>query len=343
MKKRDCPPTDGAECAERCAERRARRAKLQRIRRTQKEGRRNVLRVMASLLRLKVLPLDHISQATEVTRIQMLAASLRQDKFPEVLVGGMLVVDWAARNPALTEFFIGVVRRRPKLYKHMKHERLVCLYLAMALRVPRRTFWTGRTRLHTLKFLKSVKAADLLAIGARLAVPRLRTSTLLAELRALPHMGSYTAWTMLRSVAAGAGRKMRDCKEAASAMSLNTSLLAKALPFDSAARELRRLTGKQYEESLLAYCYCETVKILLHEGVLFPLREYANSADMFAEHLASKECKRLAVTMEWMKPVEFESDAETQLVNDLFPAARCKTHTNTDAERRWKDLKAAWL
>jgi len=343
MKKRDCLPTDGAECAKRNAERIARRAQLQKIRRTQKKGRSNVRRVMASLLRLKVLPLDHISQATEVTRMQMLAASLRQDKFPEVLVGGMLVVDWAARNPALTAHFMESIRRRTKHFKNMKHERIVCLYLSMALRVPRKTFWTGRTRLHTLKFLKSVKAADLLAIGARLAVPRMRTSTLLAELRALPHMGSYTAWTMLRSVAAGAGRKLRDCKEAASAMSLNTSLLAKAWPFDSASKELRRLTGKQYEESLLAYCYCETMKILLHEGVLFPLHEYANSADMFAEHLASEECERLAVTMEWMKPFELESDAETQLVNDLFPAARCKTHTNTDAERRWKDLKAAWL
>jgi len=343
MKTRNSLPIDGTGSAKRSGERLAHRRQLQKIRRKQEKGRRNVVRVMASLLRLKVLPLDHVSQATEVTRLQLLAASLRQDKFPEAIVGGMLVVDWAARCPELTAHFMESVRRRRKKFGKMKPERFLFLYASMAQKVGRKTFWTGRTRLHTLNFLKSVKADDLLAIGARLAVPRIRASTLLAEVLALPYMGSYTAWTMLRAVAAGAGRRLRDCKEAASSMSPNTSLLAKTLPFASSSKELRRLTGKQYEESLLAYSYCETVKILQHEGVLGPLHHYDSSTDLFAEHLASKECERLADTMEGMTAFELESDAETQLVNDLFPEARRRKHTSTDAERRWRDVKAACL
>jgi len=66
-------------------------------------------------------------------------------------------------------------------------------------------------------------------------------------------MGPYTALSLLRAVAAGAGKKLRDCRRAAVAMSFNTSLLAGTLPFADAARELRRITGEQYEENLLAF------------------------------------------------------------------------------------------
>ena len=92
---RNSIPIDGTGSAKRSGEKLAQRRQQQKIRRKQERGRRNVVRVMASLLRLKVLPLDHVSQATEVLRMQLLAASLRQDKFPEAIVGGMLVVDWA--------------------------------------------------------------------------------------------------------------------------------------------------------------------------------------------------------------------------------------------------------
>ena len=114
MKTRNSMAIDGTGSAKRSGERLAQRTQQQKIRRKLKRGRRNVVRVMASLLRLKVWPLDHVSQATEVTRLQLLAASRRQDEFPEDIVGGMLVVDWAARCPELTAHFMESVRRGRK-------------------------------------------------------------------------------------------------------------------------------------------------------------------------------------------------------------------------------------
>ena len=85
------------------------------------------------------------------------------------------------------------------------------------------------------------------------------------------------------------------------------------------------------------------MKILKHERVSGPLHHYDSSTDLFAEHLASQECKQLADTMEGMTAFELEGDAETNLVNRLFPEARLRKHTSTDAERRWRDVKAACL
>lgn len=319
------------------------RRRQQKVRRQRGRARTNVVRVMASLLRLNVLPLFHVSQATDVTRLTLLAAALRQEKFSEAIVGGILMLDWAARSPDLTANFMASLRRRGNLYRKLKPEMFLNVYTILATQSPWKTFWHGRTRLHTNHFLKSVAPESLLAIGARLSVPRIRGSAVLADVQALPHMGPYTAWAMLRAVAAGAGRRLRDCRKAASTMSPNTSLLALTLPFASCSKDLRKITGMQYEESLLAFFYCETVKILRHEGVLEPLHHYDEAPGLFAEHLASTQCRRLADTMAGMAAFEFESDSETNLVNRLFPDANIRKHTSTDAVRRWRDVKAALL
>ncbi len=126
-------------------------------------------------------------------------------------------------------------------------------------------------------------------------------------------------------------------------MSFNTSLLASTLPFAEAARELRQLTGEQYEENLLAFFYCETIKILRHESVLEPLHHYDAERGRFTEHLASTRCKRLADTMEGMATVELGGDSETELVNRVCPGAKRLRHSSTDVVRRWREVKAASL
>ena len=238
------------------------RSRQQMLRRRNWRARANVVRVIASLLRLGVLPLSTVSQATDVARLTLLAGALRREKLPEEVVLGILMLDWAARAPDLTANFMETVRRRGARLKKLRPEKILSMYTKSATQTDWKTFWHGPTRIHTERFLSSVSPASLLAVGARLAVPRIRGSAVLAYVQALPHMGPYTALSLLRAVAAGAGKKLRDCRRAAVAMSFNTSLLAGTLPFADAARELRRITGEQYEENLLAFFYCEVIKIL---------------------------------------------------------------------------------
>ena len=80
-----------------------------------------------------------------------------------------------------------------------------------------------------------------------------------------------------------------------------------------------------------------------NESVLEQLHYYDSAPELFAEHLASQECKQLAETMESMTALEMNNDAETDMVNCLIPEARLRNHTSTDAERRCRDVKAAFL
>ena len=319
------------------------RSRQQLLRRRNWRARANVVRVIASLLRLGVLPLSTVSQATDVARLTLLAGALRREKLPEEVVLGILMLDWAARAPDLTANFMETVRRRGARLKKLRPEKILSMYTKSATQTDWKTFWHGPTRIHTDRFLSSVSPASLLAVGARLAGPRIRGSAVLAYVQALPHMGPYTALSLLRAVAAGAGKKLRDCRRAAVAMSFNTSLLAGTLPFADAARELRRITGEQYEENLLAFFYCEVIKILRHESVLEPLHHYDEERGRFVEHLASSRCKRLADTMDGMPNVDLGGDSETELVNRVCPGAKRIRHSSTDVVRRWREVKAASL
>ena len=110
-----------------------------------------------------------------------------------------------------------------------------------------------------------------------------------------------------------------------------------------AARELRQTTGEQCEENLLAFFYCEAIKILRHEGVLEPLRRYDDARGRFAEHLASTRCTRLADAMEGVDSVELGGDSETELVNRVCPGTKRIRHSSADVVRRWREVNAASL
>ena len=319
------------------------RSRQQQLRRSSVRARANVVRIIASLLRLGVLPLSTVSQASDVARLTLLAGAIRREKLAEEIVLGVLMLDWAARSPDLTANFMATLRRSGARLRKMRPKKILSMHTRSATRTDWKTFWHGPTRIHTERFLRTASPASLLAVGARLSVPRVRGSAVLGYVQALPHMGPYTSLSLLRAAAAGAGKKLRDCRRAASAMSSNTSLLAGALPFAEAARELRRLTGEQYEENLLAFFYCETIKILRHEGVLEPLIHYDEARDRFTEHLASSRCKRLANKMECMASVELDGDSETEHVNRVCPGAKRIRHSSTDVVRRWREVRATSL
>lgn len=320
----------------------ASRGGQQRRRRCSMRARANLIRVMAGLLRLRVLPLSTVSQASDVARLAVLARALRRERLAEETVLGVLVLDYCARSPELTADFIASVQRSGARLRKLAPAKVFSMYTESAARGEWKTFWHGPTRLHLAALIRTASPAALLDVGARLAAAdRIRGSAVLSHVRALPHVGPYVAMSMLRAVAAGAGKKLRDCRVAATAMSPNTSLLAEVLPFADAAKELRRVTREQYEEALLAFFYCETTKVLQHESVLEPLSHYHRARGRFAEDLASTRCKRLADSMECMAPVDLDGNSETELLNRVCPEAKRLRHSSTDVVRRWREVKAA--
>jgi len=318
------------------------RCRQQKVRRQLKRAQENVLRIIAALLRLGVLPVTQTAQATDVARLKLLAAALRRQGVDEGGVIAVLTMDWAARAPDLTATVMATLRRRRSPANHSLTARLLTMYRPVNHPRHWRTFWHGPARLHTVAFRDEVPMTSLLALGTRLCRSRIRLASVLSFVQTLPRMGPYTSVALLRAVTAGAGRTLRDCNKPAAAMSAHTALLADTVPFHMASRTLRRLTGDPtYAHTLLAFFYCETIKILRHEGVLHPLGQYQGYAARFVEDLASKRCRCLAVSIQTLPRQPFEGDTETHYVNRVCPGARNMKHASTDVVRRWRLLKAA--
>ena len=121
------------------------RSRQQLLRRRHWRARANVVRVIASLLRLGVLPLSTVSQATDVARLTLLAGALRREKLPEEVVLGILMLDWAARAPDLTANFMETVRRRGARLKKLCPKKILSMYTKSATQTDWKTFWHGPT------------------------------------------------------------------------------------------------------------------------------------------------------------------------------------------------------
>ena len=108
------------------------------------------------------------------------------------------------------------------------------------------------------------------------------------------------------------------------------------MPFPYARRALKPVIGQSASDPMLAWIYCETVKVLRHKGILAPLRQYTNQPELFAEALADVRCGQLLTRMSEMLPVTDAEPNETGLVNKLFPAARSFKHTVAATLHRWR-------
>lgn len=322
--------------------RRVRRRQNQQRRRQTVRGRTNLLRIVTSLLRLGILPFARVAHATDVARLALLANALRRQKVPEATLIGLLIVDWAARAPELTASFMDLLQRRGPRMREFPPVDLVTLYAEAARRALWTTFWQGRAKIHARGFLRTSHATVMLAIASRLCVRRPRSVAVLGYVQTLTHMGPYMGLCLLRAVTAAAGKRLRACRGSAVGMSAHTALLATLLPFVDARKALRRETGDQpYDDNLIAFFYCETMKVLRHEGILQPLRYYAARPARFAEDMASNSAKRLADWIETMETVGLQDNGETDLLNEICPEARQLRHSSTNVLERWRQARAA--
>ncbi len=179
----------------------------QRRRRLVGRAQANVLRILADLLRLEVLPLRSVTEASDVARLALLARALRREKLAEPTVVGVLILDWAARAPELTADFMASLRGTGACLRKLPPRQVLARYTKISARQEWKTFWHGPTQLNMVAFLRAVSPEALLEIGKRLAVvDRVRGSALLPHMQALPHMGPYLAMSLLRAVAAGSGQ-----------------------------------------------------------------------------------------------------------------------------------------
>jgi hypothetical protein len=117
---------------------------------------------------------------------------------------------------------------------------------------------------------------------------------------------------------------------------LNTSLLAEVLPFACARKSLQPTLGFAASDSVLAYLFCETTKVLRQEGVLEPLKEYKGKPLLFSQAMADVRCKRLLSRMAAMHAASDSEGDETALVKELFPETRHVYHNAASTLKRWR-------
>lgn len=314
------------------------KAGAQRRRRVAARARSNVEAIICGLLDKDVIPITDASGASDVARLRWLASCLRDLGIADPETAPVLILDWAARNPQLTADFLAQVQSWPAT-NHTRAEFLK-QYRTLWAEKKWSTFWKGPTGLNLSKFIAEVRDDELVAVADQLVkCRRVRAGEMVSTLAGMKFLSSYCAFAAVRSVACALGIKVRDTEDHAAGMSLNTSLLCRLLPLTDARAFLRRYVGSQVDNGYVAFVYCETVKILRHEGILEPLGNYSDAPDAFAEALASLRAGRLVQKLADMDPVVWDGNAECRELRRV--AADVEDHTSTDILARWRKVSAA--
>jgi hypothetical protein len=277
--------------------------------------------------------------ATDVARQKALAADLLRRGVPRTALIGILILDFAARAPELSQEYVLAVEelQRSGRLESADDADLWKLFQEKALAHPWRTFWLGPTRLHMQSFLRTVDMR-LVARVAQLLGTRgeVFTTRVLPVIKRLRHFDTYIGFGMLRSICEAASVRLRRTSTDASSMSLHTALMAQVLPFGVARLRLRHCARHPLSDGILAYVYCETTKLLLHEAILAPLQSYRNKTELFAEALLHEKASALLVRLRKMVPEEDDESRETALVNQAFPVSCRQPHNVSATLKRWK-------
>ena len=300
-----------------------------------------VVQVIAQLLRLQVLVITSMSAATEVARMKVMVATMKSRRFTVPDIVGVLFLDFAARAPDLSMAFHRMVAKRPLPKGRAKSCGIQLLqeYHALAVSQEWRTFWTGPTRLNMWNFLCN---ADLQAVQ-RIAclfsrASSMRSTEVLNDIMTMKYFDRYSGFSLLRSVCEAMSIRLRTAQDDATHMSLHTSLMAELLPFADTRKKLHTILGFPPSDSILAYIYCETTKVLLEEKVLAPLPEYVGSPALFAQHLSDDIMKMLVERMAAMPPVHESDSEETRQVKNNFPTTAHLNHHTASTLWHWRSI-----
>jgi hypothetical protein len=316
------------------------RSAQQRLRRLTSLAATMALEVVEHLQRLEVFAVQKAEEASDIARLVYAHAEMTNSGLPESGVAACLVLDWACRSPELTATFVMVARELNSRSRSSLD--MLGRFRKLAASKQWRTYWKGPTRLNLQKFVQN---ADLQAIASFADVfvsgKRPRSTRLVRQMQKWKYLDKYLSFSLIRALAATTQTKLRDVETFAVAMSANTSELAKIISFEACRSHLRSKLGSVPSDALLAYYYCETVKVLRSERLLAAMSSYRGDPESFAKALVSPSMKEFLELLRHLQPGHLSDNSETELLNAVAPAARLQVHHSTDAVRRWRALRDA--
>lgn len=315
-------------------------AERMRLYRRKKQAGQLFTRILTEALRLRVIPVLKVEDATDCSRMHALDREVSAifGQIPKRIIGSLLILDFSARSPELSKAFVEALRDRRESAEMPADAPK--LFLDMAREKEWKNFWKGPARLNMKTFLAK---ADLAVVGdvAELfySARRLRADKLMQAAAQLPNMGSYLSFGLIRSVCSVVGAKLRGADMASASMSDRNQMVAELVDFETCRKHLNRELGLRAPRELLAYFYCETTKVLRYEGIMKTPAEYGGDAGQLAEDLGGKSALALARQMESMAALsDVEESEEVSTLNRFFPGASDAFHATTATVARWRQL-----
>jgi hypothetical protein len=306
------------------------------------DARHNFCAILTELLRLDIIGIKNMTDATDVHRLQLTARILKSFHIGRSEVVAILVLDWAVRSPELTATFLENLREGVGTADVAGDDMCaIDQYRSLLETKAWRSYWTGRSKLNLLKFVATLSNHDLMEFGSRFEAPQkyMRVKTVLQHIQEWNYMGPYLSFNLLRCVAAAVGQNLRDASAAATGMSSHTQHLAVALNLPRLRKELRRLSGVNASDGLLGFYLCETAKLLTETGVLKAMHLYEGNHKELIKDLSGDVAKDFMHYLEEFGQVPVLSGAETAAQNAVMPQellVHQPLHTTTDTLKRWK-------
>ena len=309
-------------------------------------ARRNFCSILGELLRLSIIGIKQLTDATDVHRLRLSARMLQQFGVARWEIAAILALDWAVRSPELSSTFLMNLRDNKFSSDVDADLSAIEQYRVLLNSKEWRSYWKGPSKLNLLLFARNVTITDLMALGHHFEhqFKRMRVTAVLQLIREWSHIGPYLSYNMLRCVAAAMKVRLRDAAPAAAGMSALTHHLANVLGLPEMRKELRRLSGVNPCDGLLGFFLCETAKLLKETGVLKAMQQYQGKDKELIKDLAGDAAEEFLKHLKEFGEVPVPAGAEAAAQNAAMPEEfnlHQPLHTTTDTLQRWKAVAEA--
>ena len=141
-------------------------------------ARRNFCSILAELLRLNIIGIKHLTDATDVHRLELSAHVLKQLNIARWEIAAILALDWAVRSPELSTTFLENLRDQEYEYAAADEVDLSAIEQHRSLLNSKewRSYWTGRSKLNTSANACEWERSCATSRSGTTSVPTYRTS-----------------------------------------------------------------------------------------------------------------------------------------------------------------------
>jgi hypothetical protein len=292
---------------------------------------------MQQLLRLRIIVKTRLTLASDCRRLMRLAATVRSHGASIDATFLLMLVDRAWRRPRLSAMLA-------KRFAEFQATHCSCMEAAWKafVQVRRRkearqqnaVMWKSTMSLNCRNFITSLTAATVVDVIARLklstgSVNAMQAAATLAE---LPHISSYSAFSMIRLLPACLNLQITDAESSARTMSDAVHSLEEFVPLAAALRMsavASRCSSGDVTHGDAALVLCEAGKALVVLGVL-PVATSEWSSEVLRTAFASKATTALIKALDAQQPVtdaqistiKCARAAESRLVDAAMPRTR---------------------